>query len=85
MFRRSITVSLATVALFLGACTTSTLAPGEAPALASLSPAGGSASVDPTKPITLTFTMPMMTGMEMLVVVHEGTVTGAQVAGAFVW
>lgn len=89
MFRRSLTISFATTALLLGACTNNTLAPGEtatlAPALASLSPAAGAASVDPTKPITLTFTMSMMSGMEMLVVVHEGTVTGAQVAGTSVW
>lgn len=45
MFRRSLTSSLAIPALFLGACTTNTLAPGEtatvAPALASLSPSAG--------------------------------------------
>ena len=29
--------------------------------------------------------MSMMTGMKMLVVVHDGIVTGAQVAGASVW
>ncbi len=45
-------------------------------------PASASTGVDPTKPVTITFSYPMMTGMEMLVVLHEGTVTGPQVAGS---
>ncbi len=89
MFRRSLTVTFASTALLLGACTSSTLGLGDSPtvspALASLSPAAGTPSVDPKTSIALMFTMSMMTGMEMLVVVHEGTVTGAQVAGRSVW
>jgi hypothetical protein len=90
MSRRFLTVALAAASLSLGACSSGTTAPADssatlAPALASLQPSGGALAVDPTKPVILTFTMPMMTGMEMLVVVNEGTVTGAQVAGTSVW
>lgn len=56
-----------------------------APALLSLSPVSGMTGVDPMKPIVLTFNMGMMTGTDMLVVVHEGSVTGAQIAGTSTW
>lgn len=48
-------------------------------------PASATTGVDPTNPVTITFSHPMMTGMEMLVVQHEGTVTGPQVAGTSRW
>lgn len=57
----------------------------DVPAVLSVMPAAGATNVDPTKPVVLTFNMAMMTGMEMLVVVNEGTVTGPQVAGTSSW
>ena len=51
----------------------------------SVIPTGGATGVDPTAPITVTFSHAMMQGMEMLVVLHEGTVTGAEVAGTSAW
>lgn len=88
-------LALATLAsiLALGACSTSgsslTSPDGvlatDAPTALSVLPAAAATGVDPTKPIVITFNMAMMSGMEMLVVVHEGSVTGPQVTGTPSW
>ena len=75
--------------LTLGACSSATN-PGDtlgadAPVALSVLPAAATTSVDPAKPITITFSMSMMSGMEMLVVVHEGSVTGPQVPVSSSW
>ena len=92
MSRRSLAVTLAAAVLAAGACTKGATSPTDpsasatdAPALASLAPSAGATGVDPAKPVVLTFTMSMMTGMETLVVLHEGTVSGPQVAGSSAW
>ena len=51
----------------------------------SVVPAGGATGVDPAAPITIAFSRPMMQGMEMLIVLHEGSVSGAEVAGSATW
>jgi hypothetical protein len=56
-----------------------------APSLASIQPANAAAGVDPATPIVLHFNHAMMTGMEMLVVLHEGSVTGAVVGMVATW
>jgi len=56
-----------------------------APALASIQPANAAMGVDPAAPVVLHFSHAMMTGMEMLVVLHEGSVTGAAVATTATW
>lgn len=61
-----------------------TLTPG-ATVVQSVIPSGGATGVDPAAPITITFSHPMMAGMEMRVVLHEGSVTGATVAGTSAW
>ncbi len=75
--------------LALGACTNSLTDPVDPsairPTVVAVSPASGTIGVDPTKPVAINFSHQMMTGMEMLVVLHEGTVTGPQVAGSSVW
>lgn len=75
--------------LALGACTNSPTGPANPsatrPTVVAVSPANGTIAADPTKPVMVTFSYQMMTGMEMLVVLHEGTVTGPQVAGSSVW
>jgi hypothetical protein len=48
-------------------------------------PTGGAAGVDPAAPITIRFNHSMMSGMELLVLLHEGSVTGPAVAGASTW
>jgi len=72
--------------LALGACVESPSDPSVfRPTVLRIVPANATIGVDPTKPVTITFNYPMMTGMEMLVVLHEGTVTGPQVAGTSAW
>lgn len=77
--------------LLLTACSGSgdTVGPAEtaadAPSLVSIQPANAAASVDPAAPIVLHFSRAMMTGMEMLVVLHEGSVTGAVVGATATW
>ena len=56
-----------------------------APAALGVLPAALATGVSPTTPIVITFNMSMMSGMEMLVVVHEGSVTGPQVTSAASW
>jgi hypothetical protein len=51
----------------------------------SVSPVSGSTNVDPSGPITITFNHSMAVGMEMLVILHETSVTGPQIAGVAVW
>lgn len=81
--------ALLAATLALGACTNSLIDPTDPsairPTVLAVSPVGGTIGVDPTKPVVINFSHPMMTGMEMLVVLHEGTVTGPQVAGSSVW
>ncbi len=64
-------------------------APPRAPlanvAVTSVVPMGGAAGVDPAAPITIGFNHSMMPGMELLVLLHEGSVTGPAVAGASTW
>lgn len=89
MFRIPFRLSLLTAIIALGACAESPSAPfdqnASSPTLVRVVPANATTGVDPMKPVTITFSHPMMTGMEMLVVLHEGTTTGPQVAGTSRW
>ncbi len=58
---------------------------GLGPAVLAVSPAAGAMAVNPSQPVTITFSMPMMVGMESRVVLHEGSVAGAQVTGTATW
>lgn len=57
----------------------------DSPAVLAVLPAAGAQSIDPSAPIVITFSRPMMAGMEASVVLHEGTVAGSPVAGTAVW
>ena len=57
----------------------------EAPVVLSISPASSATGVDPTAPLVVTFSHPMMAGMEALVVLHEGTISGPPVSGTPAW
>lgn len=74
--------------LALSGCNGST-APPRAPladvAVSSVVPTGGATGVDPATPITIGFNHSMMPGMELLVLLHEGSVTGPAVAGTATW
>ena len=88
MSRIPFALGLLAASVVLGACG-SAVAPADlgaiAPTLVRITPASATTNVDPTSPVTITFSHPMMTGVEMLVVLHEGTVTGPQVAGTPRW
>lgn len=51
----------------------------------SVSPAGNSTGISVSTPITITFSRPMMAGMELLVTLHEGTILGPPVSGISGW
>lgn len=78
-------------ALVFAACSRSDTGVGpadaaaSAPSLASIQPASTATGVAPNAPVVLRFSHAMMTGMEMLVVLHEGSVTGAVVAATATW
>lgn len=61
------------------------VATDDASAVQSVVPANGSEKVDPGQPVVVRFSRAMMPGSEMLVVLHERTVTGAVVPGSFAW
>lgn len=81
-------VVLLLAALASTGCNGST-APPRAPladvAVSSVLPRGGATGVDPAAPITIGFNHSMMPGMELLVLLHEGSVTGPAVAGTSTW
>jgi hypothetical protein len=74
---------LATTALLaLGACSSDAVAPPVQPTvLLSVVPQGGATGVDPDTDVVLSFDHPMMPGMEEYVALHQGDVTGPEVAG----
>jgi hypothetical protein len=53
--------------------------------LLSVSPAAASVGVSVSSSVILTFSSPMMAGMEARVMLHEGSVTGPEVAGFASW
>lgn len=75
--------------LMVAACSSADLGVGpadaNAPSLVSIQPLSAAAGVAPGAPIVLRFNHAMMSGMEMLVVCHEGSVTGLVVATAATW
>jgi hypothetical protein len=57
----------------------------DSPVVLAIAPAANSTGVNPASPIVITFNHRMMTGMELLVMLHKGTVAGPQVAVAASW
>lgn len=79
-------VSIAGLALTASACGESGPSmPVPETEVLSVIPAGGAAGVDPSAPITITFSHPMRPGMEMYVALHEGSVAGPPVPGTATW
>jgi len=89
MSRNALAVIAIASSLVLGACSSSNSSPtspdATTPAALSVLPAASATGIGVTTPIVVTFNMSMMSGMEMLVVVHEGSVTGPQVTGSSNW
>ncbi len=61
-----------------------TTAPGVT-AFVSIVPIGGDTDVDPNAPVVIQFDHAMQMGMEMYAALHEGDVTGPEVAGTWTW
>ena len=89
MSRHVLAILVISSSLAFGACSSTSSSPTSpdvtTPTALSVLPAASAAGVSATTPIIITFNMPMMSGMESLVVLHEGSVTGAQVTGAASW
>ncbi|MHB1269029.1 MAG: Ig-like domain-containing domain [Acidithiobacillus ferriphilus] len=89
LVRPRILATLPLAMLLLAACSSADTgvspADAAAPSLASIQPASAAISVTVSAPIVMKFSQAMMTGMEMLVVLHEGSVTGAVVACTATW
>lgn len=91
LVRRRLLTVLPVAALFFAACARSDTAVGPAdtaitaPSLVSIQPASATTGVAPNAPVVLRFSHAMMNGMEMLVVLHEGSVTGAVVTATATW
>jgi Big-like domain-containing protein len=78
-------VRLGAIAVAMAACEANPAAPASPTAVASVAPVGGSTGVSTGGSVTVTFTAPMRVGMEMYAALHQGTVTGPVVPGAWMW
>ncbi len=85
MFRRASLFALFVAPVILQGCGPNPAASAPLTAVASVVPAGGSAGVDPTAPIVVSFTGMMQPGMELYAALHEGDVTGPVVPGSWTW
>lgn len=89
MSRNLLAIIVIASSLALGACSSSSSSPtstdATAPAALGVLPAASATGVSATAPIVVTFNVSMMSGMETLVVLHEGSVTGTQVMGVSTW
>ncbi len=85
MLRRVTPFVLLAAAMILQGCGSDPTASAPLTAVASVVPAGGSAGVDPTAPIVVSFTGMMQPGMELYAALHEGDVTGPVVPGSWTW
>ncbi|HVX39371.1 MAG TPA: Ig-like domain-containing protein [Gemmatimonadaceae bacterium] len=93
MLSRILAAGLFTAAL-AAACAGSSTSPASAPAtppsgdaavVLNVVPAARATGVDPKAPIVITFNHAMFSGMEMLVLLHETSVTGPTVPGTGTW
>lgn len=88
MWRKSVRSLAVGGVIVVGACSGSAAAPVEDADLTvvlSVTPASNATGISPSSPITITFSHPMMVGMELLVALHEGTIAGPLVEGSFSW
>lgn len=88
MWRRSIRGIAVGGAIVVAACSGSSTGlggDGDLPVVLSVIPASNATGVSTSSPIIITFSHPMMAGMELLVTLHEGTIVGPPVPGSFSW
>lgn len=84
---RGVRIAIGTLGAVVTACAdpVSSVAIDPSAAVVSVTPSNAAVDVNPGKAIVVTFNRRMMTGMEMRAVLHEGSVTGANVAGSYAW
>ena len=58
---------------------------GDGPVVTSVQPSGGAVDVDPSGVVEIVFSRPMQMGAEAYAALHEGAVTGPELAGAWSW
>jgi hypothetical protein len=88
MWSKSIRGIAVVGAFVAGACSggpTDPVVDTDSTVVLSVVPPGNATGVSPSSPVTITFSHPMMAGMELLVMLHEGTVVGPVVAGTASW
>lgn len=83
--RKPLRSSSALAAIFLIGCATEATSSPDPVYLLAVSPTAASIGVSTSSSIVMTFSRPMMAGMEARFVVHEGSVTGPAVVGAASW
>lgn len=83
--RKVLSSSSALAAVFLIGCAAEATSSLDPVYLLSVSPTAASTGVSTSSSIVMTFSRPMMAGMEARIVVHEGSVTGPAVAGVASW
>ena len=72
-------------AIFAGGCSFGMTDADLATQLLSVSPRGGAAGVSSTPDIVLSFSGPMMPGMEQYLALHQGPLTGTEVPVSCIW
>jgi Big-like domain-containing protein len=88
MWSRSVRGIAVAGALVAGACSGDSTAPvvdTDSTVVLSVVPLGNATGVSPSSPVTITFSHPMMAGMDQLVMLHEGTVVGPVIPGTASW
>jgi hypothetical protein len=87
MRHRRLRTALLGAAFLLAACADDGVSPAspDLAVLESVSPVGGALAVDVGTDVVLTFSHPMLNGMEMLVDLHDGDASGPLVDGAWAW
>jgi hypothetical protein len=73
------------VAFAAVACAGEPAAPAPTTSIVSLVPTGGTTGVDPSAPVVITFSHPMLTGMEQYVALHQGDLNDSVVAMTCAW
>ena len=86
-WKMSGTFVLLFLAVSVTACSENIVEPEgeEVTSLSQIIPEGGAINVDPNAPITIVFSHPMGSGMEMYIALHEGNTGGPIIEGTWTW
>lgn len=78
----ALTLSAALMATLAACAATDSVAPSGA-VLTSVAPQGGFTRIEPTGPVTLSFSVPLQRGAEAYVALHAGDAAGSRVEGSW--